>query len=586
MIVFTNLLGFWALLGIPAVILIHFLQKQAETVTVSTLFLLESLEKESTEGRKIDRLKNSIPLWLQLLVVLLATWLLTQPRWIREHSVQKVGLVFDSSASMSAFKPDLLDILPSELAGLGQGATTVEFFALDSHLDSPSIYQGTSPQELGEGLADWNPFRSAHDPGPALRVGRGLCGEGGILIFVTDHPTESPGYRARVLAVGKPIENVGFAGLEVDSSTDTPSWQALVKNYGSAASSGEWFVEVESQLSPGRPLVLEPGETRLLKGQFPGGRDRMTLTLSDDAFIQDNTLPMLIPRPKPLVVAVDGSGDPLPVFERIVGSLGNIVTADADNPPDLFLEVYNPISPGEIQNASLVMVAQPQPGRYFIRGRIAATNHPLIEGLNWQGLIARVSPGIPPADPDVVLLWQGERPMIILRETGELRQLIFNFDVPGSNAETLPAFVILVHRFIERIRSEKVGHFSFNGEVNQPLAVAYRPGGDGREIRFQGTNTPVPENRGKVITSPSRPGFFEVYQGSERLVSGAVHFADARESDFSGAGTDSQLSDLTGTISEVHTEEDRWWQLWAILILAALVSSWYFTNRSREPVRG
>lgn len=585
MIVFTNLLGFWALLGIPAVILIHFLQRQAETLTVSTLFLLESLEKESVEGRKIDRLKNSIPLWLQLLAVLLATWILTQPRWVREHSVQKVGLVFDSSASMSAFKSDLMKVLPSELSGLGQGATTVEFFAIDSHLDSPSIYRGTSTGELVETLEAWNPFRSAHDPGPALRVARSLCGEGGTLIFVTDHPIESPGYRAHVLAVGKPIENVGFAGLEIDRSTDRPSWQALVKNYGSAVFSGEWFVEIESQLSPGRSLVLEPGETRLLKGQFPAGRDRLTLKLSEDDFPRDNTLPILVPMPKRLGIAVNGTGDLLKVFERLLGSIENIATPDTDNPPDLFFEGYNPISPGDLRRVSLVMLAQPQPGRYFIRGRIAATNHPLIEGLNWQGLIARVSPGMPPADGDVVLLWQGDRPMIILRETGELRQMIFNFDVPGSNAETLPAFVILVHRYIERIRSEMVAGFSFNGEVNQRVAVAYRPGGEPREIRFGGRITPVPENRGKVIASPSQPGFFEVYQGSERLVTGAVHFADTREADFSAAGSDSELSKLSGTISEVHTEEDGWWQLWAILILVALVSSWYFGNRSPEMVR-
>lgn len=585
MIVFTNLLGFWAFLGLPVVILIHFLQKQAETVTVSTLFLLESLEKESVEGRKIDRLRNSVPLWLQLLMVLLATWLLTQPRWIREHSVQKVGLVFDSSASMSAFKTDLLESLPSELSGVGQGATTIELFALDSHLDSPSIYHGTSVRELSESLEDWNPFRSAHDPGPALRVGRSLCGEGGILIFVTDHPVDSPGYRARVLAVGRAVENVGFAGLEIEQSTESPSWQALVKNYGSAPSSGEWFVELDSRLSPGRPLRLEPGETRLLRGQFPGGRDRLTLKLSADDFLQDNIMPVLVPMPKRLSITVDGSGQILAVFQRIVGSLENVVEADSGNPPDLFLEAYNPISPRDSRNVSLIMLSQPQPGRYFMKGRIAATNHPLIEGLNWQGLIARASPGIPPASEDVVLLWQGERPMIFLRETGELRQLIFNFDVPVSNAETLPAFVILVHRFIERIRSEKVAGFSFNGEVNQPLAVAYEPGGERREIRFQGNTIPVSENRGNVITSPTEPGFFEIYQGEQRLVSGAVHFADTREADFSGAGSRSDLSELNGTVAETHTEEDGWWQLWAVLILIALVLSWYFGNRSPEVAR-
>ena len=78
-LVLTNPLGFWALLGIPAVIVIHFLQRQAKVIPVSTLFLLAQTQRESVSGRRFDRLTNSIPLWLQLLMVLLLTWILVEP---------------------------------------------------------------------------------------------------------------------------------------------------------------------------------------------------------------------------------------------------------------------------------------------------------------------------------------------------------------------------------------------------------------------------------------------------------------------------------------------------------------------------
>ena len=73
-LIFANPLGFWALLGIPAVLLIHFLQRESRRLPISTLFLLEHIDRESVKGRQFDRLRQSIPLWLQLLGVVILTW--------------------------------------------------------------------------------------------------------------------------------------------------------------------------------------------------------------------------------------------------------------------------------------------------------------------------------------------------------------------------------------------------------------------------------------------------------------------------------------------------------------------------------
>ena len=108
-LLFSNPAGFWALLGIPAVLLIHFLQRESRRVRASTLFLLEQLAPESAQGRRFERLRNSAALWLQLLAVLLFAWLLAGPRWLRPDSVQKVVFVLDSSASMSAFSGEAGD---------------------------------------------------------------------------------------------------------------------------------------------------------------------------------------------------------------------------------------------------------------------------------------------------------------------------------------------------------------------------------------------------------------------------------------------------------------------------------------------
>ena len=136
-LVITNPAGYWALLGIPAVILIHFLQRQAKVLPISTLFLLAQTHRESVSGRRFDRITNSIPLWLQLILVLLLTWLLLEPRSVRPASVQQVAVVLDSSASMGVFRERLHEALSARLPGLRGTAARLELFIFESDPGKP-----------------------------------------------------------------------------------------------------------------------------------------------------------------------------------------------------------------------------------------------------------------------------------------------------------------------------------------------------------------------------------------------------------------------------------------------------------------
>ena len=70
----ANTWGLWALLGLPAVVAIHFLQRRNRRMPATTLFLLEQMRRESRTGNRFERLRTSVPFWLQLLMVLLLTW--------------------------------------------------------------------------------------------------------------------------------------------------------------------------------------------------------------------------------------------------------------------------------------------------------------------------------------------------------------------------------------------------------------------------------------------------------------------------------------------------------------------------------
>ena len=141
----ANTWGLWALLGLPVVVAIHFLQRRNRRVPATTLFLLEQMKRESRTGNRFERLRTSIPFWLQLLMVLLITWLLVQPRWLKNDAVQRIAIVMDASASMQAFREPALRAADDVLGLLAGPLARAELTLLSSDAEVPSLYHGTQP---------------------------------------------------------------------------------------------------------------------------------------------------------------------------------------------------------------------------------------------------------------------------------------------------------------------------------------------------------------------------------------------------------------------------------------------------------
>ena len=589
-IAFANPLGFLALLGVPVILLIHLLQRQSQAFPISTLFMLDAIDRQSLQGRKLDRLRNSVSLWLQLLSVIILTWLLIQPRWTQENRVQQIVIVIDSSASMEAFKNSAAEQLKTELSRIPTHLTNEVYTLMESHEQGERLYRGESATELVESLAKWEPSNSAHSPEVALRVGRSIAGTYGTLVFLTDHIKTQLPFGASLLSVGEPISNVGFAGLRVQSAGDDGndlSWQATVRNYSEEPQAREWFLSIGQQRTEPRSISLQGYETRTLSGKFPKGAARATLTMSPDRFTRDDRLFMVSPEPKTVFIATTVDPSASDMVRTIIGSLENapLMQPSGDSgyssPPDLLIATYNPLQPRTLPPASIVLLDQQFAPKEFFKGPIVAANHILVKDLNWQGLIAKSTASIPMAAEDVTLLWQGERPLVLLRQTAKLNQLIFNFDVGQSNAERLPALIIMIDRFVDQIRSKKVALEKSNLELNQRIKIAVNIGEEADDIvsSVMGTQQTVPWNRSSMLRAPRNSGFFSISQGDTPLLDAAANFADAREADFSGAARQSDLDAIPRKIIEKQTVTDPLWQSWAIVLLIVLLVCWYLLNK-------
>jgi len=531
---FGNPLALWALTAIPAILAIHFLQRESRKQNTSTLFLIERIAPVSAQGRKFDRIRSSWPLWMQLLAVLLATWLMAQPRWLRSHSVQTIVTVMDSSISLRAFHQETIRSVEARWRTLEQGAATSEWLLLETDPTKPTLYSGTDLSLATDALKKWDPLTAGHDPMNALRSARQTAGKRGIVIFVTDHETPVP-QGVRRYSIAKPIANSGFAGV----TATRESWRALVLNLSGQEIQRGWAIDNQPQ----QTLSLPPGGSLALSGSFSPDTDRVMLSLSgSDGFDPDDTLPIVRPQIKPLGVKTDANPAFEDFFQRFLGTLDG----RSEDRTDVALSTYRPLAPTPISGVGIVFVEDPGSPSRILPGAVTPESHPFSEGLSWSGLLVKSSMGVPIRPTDQPIVWQGERPLLFLRSGSGTRSLVVNFDIRHSNAIRIPAFVVALHRFAESVRETLPDVETINAETNQLLATGSR--------------------------APQTPGFFD-----QKTIRGAAHFADVQEADFRNARPLDETVGLEREQQERNSASDFLTPLWIALLAAACLIGWFKT---------
>ncbi len=583
MLTLANPLGLLALLGIPAVLAIHFLQRKAVELPVSTLFLLERTRRDAASGRRIERLIPSVPLWMQLLAVLLLAWFLAEPRYQKAGSVQRVAIVLDSSASMNVFKQQAIERIAAELPALRGIASSLEVTVLESAPGRPRLFAGSSIDELLGTLAQWEPRDGLTDPSQALRLARSLVSIGGTVIYLTDTPVDNLPYDSLLLAVGEPIENVGFTGVSFAEEEGASVWRALIRNYGRQPAERAWSLESSAGSTEPRTLRLEPGALVTLQAAFPDGAQQVRVTLTNDRFALDDVVPLVKPSPKTLTLFTATS----PAFEELAAKLlrsleSTIPTADAAG-ADLAITSYDPLDPVLPPGNSIIFVEDSTRAGAYLKGGIVAEAHPLLDGLNWQSLLVRETIELDRQPTDRVLLWQDKRPLIFLRESNGVFQLCFNFDLRLSNADGQPAFIVMLHRFAEAVREAKVAPAVMNLETGQPIRIATTPG-DPLDVTATDSRG-IPLSHESSASAPHDPGFLTIHQGDTRLLDAAVHFADTREADFAACANSGGIATHAEATLTRNTRPDPLWRVWILLLIAALLVSWRFakSKQSGEP---
>ena len=145
--------------------------------------------------------------------------------------------------------------------------------------------------------------------------------------------------------------------------------------------------------------------------------------------------------------------------------------------------------------------------------------------------------------------------------------------------------MVLVHRFLESIRDEKIALETLNVETGQDLEFAFDSSSEASPITLETANgeTEFPLREVALVNAPLEPGFFTVRQGDTLLLDGAAHFADTREADFQSATEANTVRDAESKLVERHSRHDSWWRLWTLLLALVLLASWFFSRPASSP---
>lgn len=586
---FAQSAGWWALLGIPLVIAIHYLQQKAKKRRTSTLFLMEALSPESAAGRTWEHLRASKAMWLQLLVVCLCAWILLQPRFVRENSSQTVAIVLDDSLSMTPFREQALAAAASRINEYDGRAARTRWIIMGTSDRKAALYRGTEASQAKEALQNWNPVRGTHDAERVLTQVAGTVGDTGVSWFITNAQERCPAGQASI-GVGRNLSNVGFVGSLYLDSPGRKSWRAAVKNHSSEAQSRILTVSAGGEKKLEKTLEIPAGALVEEEIPSPGAGVECILSLTPDEFTADDILPLVEPQPRPMGVSVEVKGKASEFFRKLVDSMPGL---KAVSPAQAGLRI---VSAGAMENirqekeaareekkegttenrpeATFLVVSPGESGKKnLLVSPVVAERDSLTEGLSLGGLL---SPGVVRSEAPAsaqVLYWQGGKPLV----WSESDKLVFNWPWDESNADRLPAVVLLIRRYWENVRQNQPG----TAVVNVPLdALLNAP--EAEEMRVKAV--PFTKEVKAPVSSPCRapdvPSYFRLMKGEQEVLSGSAFFDDVRQGNFSVCAP--FVIDLQGAVREAREQmalPDPLVPLWIALMIGALLWSWWPERR-------
>lgn len=602
-------------LAIP-ILLLYMLKLRRKPVQVSSTLLWERLLRDQQANTPWQKLRRSLLLFLQLLI--LAALVLAFARPALPTPVVASGTVIvllDASASMNA-----TDVSPSRFEAARRSVGTL-INSLPGGSRMTLITVSGQPQTLiaaesdkallRSALASARPAQSGADWQSAFALASAAARNAPEVttVIVSDGglPAEGlpalPG-EARYVPIGASDDNLGISALALRGG----QLFAEVTNYSAAPRSVLLSIaEIVAQdniLRYARQLDIPPGESRsvTLENIPAGGKiyqARMSNPQGDsapDAFPLDDTAFTINHDTAARRVLLVSKGNLY--LEQLLASLPGIQpfrSLTGEIPPAPFdLYLFDGAYPSQALPGSLLLV-NPPPNPLFALGspfqpvEMRVREHPLTRYVDWSNVHILQASSIPlPNWADLLIEAEG-RPLVFAGETGGRRLAVLTFDLRQSDLPLQVAYPILFSNLINYLVPPAAFDASQALRPGDSLTLVPPPGVERIVVAAPSGNlyTLFPSAASLTFTNTDETGYYAVnflFKDATRAEYFAVNLFDPSESNIRPRAT---LRIGQATLAPAAAEQTGLRELWPWLIalaLMVLVMEWMVYHRNQLPV--
>ncbi len=615
----------WLLsIAIPIIVL-YFLKLKRTPRYVSSTLLWEKTIEDMRVNAPFQRLKRSLLLFIQLLILIFLTLALARPANDVEKSIgnRKIFLL-DISASMKTvereFDKSRFEISRKKIRNAIAGIEHDELIALitfdiSAHLAVPFTAEKS---KFLDSLDQVKPTDNPTNISEALNLAESLSlkHENVEISIVSDgrfQPAEIPirfnKMNLRFVRIGKEFDNVGITNIAARISPTSRSQYDLtitVFNAGNEVAEGILEIKHEDKLIDGKKFKLGSGkeefftisDSRMISGIVEANILRI------DQFMLDNRAKIILPKPRKVrILLISNGNDFMTGLLSVASSAFHEISVQAESVDvDNGLKLYDNNS----NNYDLVIFdmcspEQMKPGNHVFMGAVPPlsnwslnieelvnapepkppTQHPLLNYIDFTNVFIKKAPKLTIPTSAKIIIDSEETPLVALYTQRGLKIVVFGFDVYDSTWPWQDSFPLFFGNVINYLTRTEEGQDKFVYRTGETCSIFA-----GVEDASTKLISPRSEQKNVIL---GNDGYWHLGQLNE---SGVYNLAIGNKSkelavallnlDESSITPRENLS-FKGDSGKVRTEELKstreYWQYMLIVAFLLIFFEWYIYHR-------
>lgn len=595
----TTPAGLWLLTLAVPIVALHVLRSRRTEVVVASTLEWHQHDRPVSSSRPWQRLRWSIPLVLQLLVVALLSLALAGPALDTGRvSAQRLVVLVDTSASMAATDgtpdrlADALDDVVSMARDLGSGATVS---IVTTGAPATVVATDVAPAEVASLVEGIEVSEGGFDGEVASSLALGLDQPDRSVeyVLVTDGGLSGSETRllpagTQVRTVGERADNLGITNVVVSDTGGSMHVQVGVRNADTERATTTVRVDVDGTTAATAPATIDGRGTTEVGLDVPRG-ERVDVHLDgDDLLDLDDHVHAVGPDARTLSVLQVGPANPfldafLGAVETVqlthVGSLGELAE-DQRNGSGFDLVVLDGVAVDEPLVVPWWSIAATGVPGVEPLGEVEApvaalvrADTELLAGLDLTELaIADAQRFAAPSA--TTLVGAEDTPLLVTGRVGPVPFVHQGFRLEDSTLGLLPAFPVLAERILASLGRTEQSSGSLGVGDRLDLDV----GSESVVISPSGARTVVPA--GGVPPELDRVGLWVVESevSGRRVVVVNPAVAETDVAPVDGLGVPGSAPDVGDGGVPVQTSL----LIWVLLLAAAVVAlEWWFAARRR-----